>query len=129
MIILDENINQHQCLLLRSWRIRPRLIGRDIAHKGIQDEQIVPLLHGLNRATFFTRDFDFYRPELCHSRYCLAFLAVHRFEVAVFVRRLLRHPQFNTRAKRMGKVVRASSAGIQYWERHSREERFLAWES
>ncbi len=65
MIILDENINEHQCVLLRSWRIRARLIGSDLAHKGIQDEQIIPLLHTLNRATFFTRDVGFYRSELC----------------------------------------------------------------
>ncbi len=128
MIILDENINEHQCVILRSRRIRFRLIGSDIAHKGIQDEQIIPLLHTLKEATFFTRDSDFYRPDLCHGRYGLVFLAVHRFEVAGFVRRLLRHPQFNTRAKRMGKVVRVSSAGIQYWERYSRKEQAVLFE-
>ena len=42
MIVLDENINEHQCILLRSWRVRFRLIGNDIAYKGIQDEQIIP---------------------------------------------------------------------------------------
>ena len=60
MILLDENVNEHQLQLLRGWRIRARLVGHDFAYKGIQDDQIIPLLHELNRTTFFTRDLDFY---------------------------------------------------------------------
>ncbi len=125
MILLDENINQSQLQLLRSWRIRPRLIGEDVSRKGIQDEQIIPLLHSLNRPTFFTRDLGYSDRELCHARYCLVALAVHRYEAAIFTRRFLRHAAFRTRAKRMGKVIRVSSAGIRFWQTRLREEEFV----
>jgi len=44
MNILDENINESQRQLLRSWRIRVRQIGVDVSHKGIQDDEIIPFL-------------------------------------------------------------------------------------
>ena len=44
MNILDENIIASQRQLLRSWRIRVRQIGYDIAQKGISDEQIFAVI-------------------------------------------------------------------------------------
>jgi hypothetical protein len=44
MNILDENIIASQRQRLRSWRIRVRQIGVDIARKGLQDEEILRLL-------------------------------------------------------------------------------------
>lgn len=127
MILLDENINESQLQLLRSWRLRPRLIGRDVGTQGIQDAQIIPLLHELSRPTFFTRDLGFYDRELCHARYCIAVLAVHRYEAAHFIRRFLRHPEFRTRARRMGGVVRISSVGIRSWQIRRQQEALAPW--
>ena len=129
MNILDENISEHQRQLLRSWRVPAAMIGVDLSRKGIQDEQIIPLLHSLNKSTFFTRDKGFYRRDLCHSNYCLVCLEVHRAEVALFVRRFLRHPGFRARAQRMGKVVRMSSAGIQFWRLSDPRESALSWKT
>jgi hypothetical protein len=78
MNILDENILNDQRQLLKMWRIMAYQIGDDIGRKGMQDEEIIPLLHQLNRPTFFTRDSDFYHRPLCHSRYCLVYLDVGR---------------------------------------------------
>ena len=128
MNVLDENIPDHQRQLLRSWRIRTQLIGADFSRKGIQDDQIIPLLHSLNKPTFFTRDKGFYRRHLCHAGYCLVCLEVNRSEVALFARRFLRHPGFKTRPRRMGKVVRLSTAGIQFWQLHERRESRSSWE-
>ena len=47
MNILDENIPRSQRLLLLSWGVRVKQIGVDIGHKGLQDEEIIPLLHSL----------------------------------------------------------------------------------
>jgi len=129
MNVLDENIPEHQRQLLRSWRIRTHLIGADFSRKGIQDEQIIPLLHSLKRPTFFTRDQGFYRRDLCHAGYCLVCLEVNRSEVALFVRRFLRHPDFKTRVRRMGTVHRLSSAGIYFWQLRNRHESVLPWET
>ena len=62
----------------------------------MHDDEIVPLLQRERRPTFFTRDDDFYDRSLCHPRYCIAYLAVTKSEVATFVRRLLRHAALNT---------------------------------
>lgn len=53
MNILDENIVDDQRQLWRSWRISIRQIGVDIGRAGMKDEEIITLLHGLNRPTFF----------------------------------------------------------------------------
>jgi hypothetical protein len=86
MNILDENIPKPQRELLEGRRISVRQVGVNIGRKGMLDEEIVRLLQGLRQPTFFTRDSDFHKRSLCHAAYCLAFLAVERSEVALFVR-------------------------------------------
>ena len=78
----------------------------------MKDEEIISLLHKLRRPTFFTRDDDFYHLELCHAKYCVVYLAIRKDEVAVFVRRILRHRELDTETKQMGSVIRASHAGL-----------------
>jgi len=129
MNILDENILSDQRHLLQNWRIFVHQIGDDIGRKGMQDEEIVPLLHQLNHPTFFTRDGDFYYRHLCHSRYCLVYLDIGRYEVASFVRRLLRHQQFDTQAKRMGAVIRVFHGGIAVSYLHAEKEGRFEWGS
>ncbi len=127
MIILDENIPESQWQLLRSWRIRALLIGRDISEKGITDENLASFLIQQPRPTFFTRDEGFYDKTLCHARYCLVYLAVRPNESASFVRRLLRHPLFKTRAQRLGAVIRVSSAGLQVWRLRESRAILFSW--
>lgn len=93
----------------------------------MKDEEIIPFLHQLRRPTFFTLDDDFYKRQLCHAGYCLVFVGVGQYEAASFVRRFLRHKQFNTQAKPMGTVSRASQIGISVWYLHAEEENFLEW--
>ena len=127
MIIVDENIPPNQCRLLGTWRVRTCHIGYDVSRKGLQDSEIIPFLLRQRRPTFFTLDFDFYDRKLCHSRYCIVCMGVKQYEVAVFVRRLLRHPELNTDAKRLGSVIRFSHAGLALWQTHSRVEKLLSW--
>ncbi len=128
MIILDENFPESQRQLLKAWRIPVRQIGVEISRKGIQDDEIIPLLLRLRQPTFFTLDNDFYSRRLCHARYCLVCVDVAQYEAAVFVRRFLHHPNFDTEAKRMGNVVRLSHAGIYLWRLHVENEARLDWE-
>jgi hypothetical protein len=127
--ILDENILESQRQLLQSWRIRVRQIGEDVGRKGMKDDELIPFLLTQRHPTFFTRDLGFYERRLCHGRYCLVCLVVDRYEAAVFVRRLLRHPEFNTQAKRMGAVIRVSSARLQVWRLYTDEGIHLPWSS
>jgi hypothetical protein len=127
MNILDENIMESQRHFLRRWRIPIRQIGENIARKGIQDDEILSFLHQLPRPTFFTRDLGFYRREMCHRQYCIVCLGIAPSEVAMFVRRVLRHGALNTRVKRMRTVVRASRRGLVLWRLHAQAEEFLPW--
>ena len=79
--------------------------------KGLQDEEIAVALRGSKNVTFFTSDAGFYR-ELQHHNYCLVVIMVAQQDAAAFIRRFLRHPDFNTSRKRMGRIVRLTPAGI-----------------
>lgn len=89
--------------------------------------QIIPLLHSLRRPTFFTRDHDFYKADLRHSRYCLVCLDLPPDEVADYIHRFLRHKSFRTQAQRMGKVVRVRPSGLTWWEMEGKAERAISW--
>lgn len=117
MNVIDENIIQSQRDRLAELKIHYRQIGFEIGRRGMKDHNdVIPLLHGLRRPTFFTRDQDYYDPELRHAGYCLVYLDVGPDEAAEFIRRFLRHPSFRTQADRMGKVARVHYSGLSYWQ-------------
>jgi hypothetical protein len=43
--------------------------------------------------------------KFCHSCYCIVILRVDRYEAAEYIRRFLKHPDFNTHRKRMGWII------------------------
>jgi len=128
MNVLDENIVVSQRELLRSWKIHFQRIGGEIGRLGMKDrEDIIPLLHTLQRPTFFTHDHGFYHPILLHAGYCLVYLEVGADEIAEYLRYLLRHQMFRMRSQRMGKIVRVRYSGVSYWQMHEREEQGVSW--
>jgi hypothetical protein len=116
MNLLDENVRDDQRTLLRQWRIPFRQIGKEISSKGIQDDNVLPLLHRLKGVTFFTHDEDFFKRALCHNSYCLVWLDVKQNEAAAYIRAFLRDASFRTRAQRIGKVVHVRIGGALYWQ-------------
>ncbi len=127
MNLLDENVRDDQRDLLRQWRIPFRQVGREISRFGIQDEDLIPVLCRLKNPTLFTQDKDFFNPRLAHARYSLIFLEVSNIEVAEYISRVLRHPNFCTKAQRMGKVLRVHGSGIRYWQTGERGQLFSPW--
>ncbi len=127
MNLLDENIRDDQRMLLRQWRIHFRQIGKEISRAGIQDADILPLLHHLKRPTLFTHDKRFFSRRLVHPAYCLVWLDVFDGDAAWFIRRFLRHPAFRTHAQRMGKVVRAHPDRLQFWQAKQRGLASVKW--
>jgi len=115
MNLLDENIRHDQGEHLRKWRIPFRRLIGDLARSGIQDPDILPLLHRGKHPTLFTHDKDFFKRTLVHRAYCLVWLDLYDGDAALFVRRFLRHPDFNSHAKRMGKVVRLNPQRLTFW--------------
>ena len=127
MNILDENIIKNQCELLKSWRIPYKQIGHSIGRIGLQDKEIISLIHNLQSPTFFTRDNDFFDRNLCHSKYCIVYLAVRKEESSVFIRRFLRHEEFNTIRKRMGNVIKVTQSGLSVCHLNMSEIRYYSW--
>src|ERR1039458_5916867 len=104
-----------------------RQIGVDIGRKGLKDEGIIVLLRQQRNATFFTRDAGFYLPIHRHRSYCLVVTSVGQYEVATFVRRFLRHLDFDNQSKRMGRVVWLSHAGVAVWRLRSQIVLHTTW--
>ena len=128
MIILDHNIPENQVEQLRHSKIHFRQVGFEVGRPECDDQQeILRYLHATKQATFFTRDLGFFRRRLCHSNYCIVVLSVSVAETAAYIRRLLRHPQLNTRARRSGKVLKLSSGKILMWQGNSRPFIGVAW--
>jgi hypothetical protein len=127
MNVLDENLAAQQCVLLRAWRIPFRQIGRHLSAHGALDENLIPLLHRLPQPTFFTHDKDFFRASLCHSHYAAVYLDVSDAVAAEFIRRFLRHPTFDTTAKRLGIVAKVQISGVQFWNKGRPGLRFAEW--
>jgi len=127
MLLLDENLPADQHRLLRKWRIRFRIIGVDEAESGLDDENLLPLLHRLPRPTFFTLDRDFYRLDWAHPNHCLAWLDVPSSDSAEYIRRFLRLPTFDTQAKRMGVVARIYVGGVVRWQAKRSASQSLRW--
>lgn len=127
MNLLDENLPSEQCDVLRAWGIRCRILGRELARRGLGDDDIVALLHRLKQPTLFTRDRHFFEKRLCHRRYALVWLDLAPEESALFIRRFLLHPRFRTKARRMGVVARVHHDGVHFWPHHPSGLRMVAW--
>lgn len=127
MNVLDENIIASQRAQFRRWRIPFRQVGYELANQGAADAHITPLLLRLKQPTFFTRDFDFFKPRLRHPRYCVAWLNVRPDQAATFIRRFLRHTEFCTHQHRLGRIVRINSGGIASWQQGLRGLAHFDW--
>jgi hypothetical protein len=90
-------------------------------------DEIVGLLVRSRRPTFVTRDLGFFRASSVTSAaaWC-AWPSIARRSPS-FLRRLLRHPDLDSTARRLGLVLRVSSAGIRAWSLHASDELFISW--
>ncbi len=105
MFLLDEHVLDNQLEQLVRWHIPAKKIGRNVGVKGMDDQHhIVPLMRALSKTTFFTHDLGFCGNKFCHQRYCIVVLRVDRYEAANYIRRFLKHPEFQTHKQRLGWV-------------------------
>ncbi|MBI2946681.1 MAG: hypothetical protein HYY23_03485 [Verrucomicrobia bacterium] len=127
MFLIDENVSELEVLRLRKAGVRVRLIGKDVANIGDLDENLIPVLLRLKQPVLFTQDQDFFQFRWLHADYALVWLDTRPTEVAEHVRRFLRHPHFDSQAKRMGTVMRVRASGIQYWRIGNRNLLRVGW--
>ena len=128
MILLDHNITKEQAETLRRLRVHFQQIGYDVGRPEWDDQQeILRYLHRVKQPTLFTWDHGLFRRHLCHPNYCIVVITGPVLETASMIRKFLRHPQFKTKAKRQGKVVELSPAGITWWEFGRTYQQQPAW--
>jgi hypothetical protein len=127
MLLIDENISELEVARLRKWGIRVRLVGEDVAKIGTTDENVLTALLQLKRPVLFTQDADFFRRRLLHVRYGLVWLDFKPSDVAAQIRRFLKHPQFDTQAKRLGLVARVHPDGVQCWRLGLQRVALIGW--
>lgn len=123
--VLDENIHTFYYRTLRR-RFSMVKVGDGFGYGSMSDENIRRELHN-SKKTFHTQDRGFYKPRHRHPGYCLVFYDVKNEDFVYCVQRFLRHPGFNTRNKRMGKVVRVTLDHIEVWELHYADREIVEW--
>ena len=98
----------------------------------VKDDRVPVVLRALRTPTFISIDAGFYRRTGRDHRYCILFFALRSDEqdaIPALLRRLLRLPEFRTRAARMGKVARVSRDHVSWWQIGNDVEHTLAWHS
>ena len=127
MILLDENVHQQRIMAsIAAWyRGQVRSLTTLRPNTLIKDEAIPTVLRSVRQPTFVTTNVgDFWRRIPAHSRYsvvCVALPNERLHELPPLLRRLLRLPEFNTKARRMGKVIRVSPSQLQYYEQQGED--------
>ena len=85
----------------------------------IKDEAIPGLLRHQNQPTFVTiNERDFWRKIEADNRYCVVCFTLPDSrvkEISLKLRSLLQHPLFDTKSKRMGKVVRVTDVEVTFY--------------
>lgn len=128
--VLDDHLSEHEVHdRIRRWSIAQYL--REVRPRQvIKDERVPMVLQELRTPTFITIDDRFQGRSWCHRRYCILFFALRldeQKEILPLLRRLLRLPEFRTRAARMGKVARVSREGVRWWQIGDDSEHAVHW--
>jgi hypothetical protein len=129
-LILDDHLDVlHLVPTIQKWSKVERLASlRPDEH--ILDERVPEILLTLNSPTFLTLDHDFWNRNLCNPGYSIFVFDLEDKEqvmIPSMLRCAFRIPEFRSRAKRMGKIVRVSRKNIAYWEFQELDLRILAW--
>ena len=133
MIVLDEQLrNSGIKEVIRRW-YPGRVVDVTALRPGtvIRDEAIPSLLRAVEQPLFLTINAtDFWTKTPADKRYCILCFPLSDLEVPRLpglLRRLLRLPEFKSKAARSGKVARVSEAGIWYYEVTDPDSHFLRW--
>ncbi len=126
MIILDEQLlGRNIAVEIGRWYQGPvRFIIELRPHTVIKDDAIPGLLRQKNSPTFVTiNESDFWQRVPGDSNYCVVCLTLsdsRAYEIPQVLKTLFHHAEFNTKAKRMGKVIRVSEKEIRYYTSHAK---------
>ena len=88
-------------------------------HAVVKDEAIPRLLQQEKNATFVTiNESDFWKKIAINNHFCVVCFALsdsRAGEIPALLRILFQNPYFNTKKKRMGKVIRVTDRDVLYY--------------
>jgi hypothetical protein len=93
----------------------------------VEDDRVLALLR---TPTFVTVDRWFWNRQRRDPRYCIVYLALRgrdHTHAPDLLRRLLRLPEFRTRAARMGTVVSVGEDHVRWWRVGDDSEQVVYW--
>ena len=126
--IFDEHFSAPSMEIIRNKLSSVTQVGKDWGQSGWNDRnEIIPHLHG-SGATFHTLDRGFYDWRLWHRDYCLVYYDLSETELIESIFKFINHHTFNTRAKRLGKVIKVNPFEITYWELNDHKFKTVQWE-
>lgn len=121
MIVLDEQLmgRNLEVEISKWYRGAVQFILDLRPNTVIKDDAIPELLRQQNQPAFVTiNETDFWRKVTIDERYCVIGFVLpdsRAKEIPQSLRSLLRYSEFNTKAKRMGKVIRVRRDEIDYY--------------
>lgn len=125
--IFDENFSAPLMEIIRNKFSSVAQVGKDWGQSGWKDrDQIIPHLHD-SRAIFHTLDSGFYDWRLWHRDYCLVYYNVPETEIIEWIFKFLHHRNFDTKAKRQGKVIKVHPTQITYWGLKDHQYKAIPW--
>jgi hypothetical protein len=133
VIVLDEHLGaelvyrplqeRYPGAVIFLHELRPRTV--------IKDEAIRSLLLTRKNPVFVTiNSSDFWRKIEPHPRYwvvCFPFPIERQNEIPDLLLRLLRHREFGTTGKRIGKIIRVTEREIQFYGRSEPSPKKVGW--
>lgn len=131
MIVLDEQLlgRELDTEILRWYGGAVCFITDIRPNTVIKDDAIPGLLQSQSRPTFVTiNETDFWRRVIINDRFCVVCFALpdsRAREIPARLRSLLRHPAFNSKKSRMGRVIRVTDQDVAYYAFDDKEIRSI----
>jgi len=129
MLVLDEQLlGRDLDTELAHWYRGPVLFITDLRPGTvIKDDAIPPLLRQQRQTTFLTiNESDFWRKVAIDARFCVVCFGLpdsRAGEIPALLRAVFRLAAFQTKARRMGKVLRVTHTTISYYTYREHETR------
>jgi hypothetical protein len=129
-LVLDDHLSESDVLRpIQQWGTA-ELLRQLRPDEIVLDDRVPQILLTLKQPTFVTIDQGFWNRRWCHPKYCILYFALRDDQqelLPALLRALLRQPEFRSRASRMGRVARVSSASIESWSFQASQMEPIAW--
>ena len=132
MLVLDEQLlGRNLETVLAHWYRGPICFITDLRPGTVIKDDVIPLLlRQQQRATFITiNESDFWQKVPIDRHFCVVCFAwpdSRASEISTRLRVVFRIPAFQTKARRMGKVVRVTHTTVSYYTDLERESRTIS---